>query len=402
MKKVFYSLLAALALAITGSSYAIDATVAASMNHSVFLDNGNVYAMGMNNYYQSDPTALSVTSSSNVRVPVYTGVQNVRSVAANGYHSAALTKDGKIVIWGQLAGTASTKPYVAVQSSVPVTDMALTTTGLYFVAGGWLHSWGFTSAAPVVVSSSNNVKNIVAGDTHVLALHTDGTVSTIGTSNLYGQLGRTGTATSLLPVTELQNVVEIAANSYTSFARTQDGIVYGFGRNQQSQLGLNNTLSQPVPVALNVAGVKKIVANYASTFLLKSDNTVMSAGWHDYISGSVYNVSKTFTTLPGITGVANIHAGGQQTFVDFGTVGQVRGWGGNGYGQLGDTTNVERHTLTYAYYTSMPAYQEPVAQTQTQTTGTCGSIYSNPLSNASNSNNNGHACQDNGKHNGQQ
>lgn len=393
MKKFINSTIIAAALSVVSAfSFAIEAKVAASMEHTVFIDDGNVYGMGLNNYRQSDPATLTIaatypyTSTEHVRVPVYIGIQNVYSVAAQGSRSAALTKDGKIYLWGQLTSHAWTKPYIPFTTSSPVTDIALTFTSMYAVSNGWLLSWNYNpSTAPTVVSTSGNVKSIVSGDKHLVVLHTDGTVSTIG-DNAFGQLGRSA-STGLDKVPGLTNIVEIAANTNTSLVRNAAGEVWGWGRNHQSQLGLGHTVNQFAPVLIpDTVGVKKITANYASTFFHMADNTVKAAGWHNYIAGSVYNVSKFFTVLPAITGALQVHAGGQQIFVDLGTPSQIRGWGGNSMGQLGDATNVERHTLTYAYFTKVaPA-------TINASTGTCGSIYANPFSNAQASNKNGAEC----------
>lgn len=400
--KTLQTLAFAVLALVSQLSHAIDSQVAASMYHTVFVDNGNVYGMGLNNYHQADPAVATAVlsnpmlSSESIDTPQFTGVQNAKLVAANGNRTAVVTNDGQLKVWGQLTGTAWTAPYIPFDFSAPITDVALTASKLYFVSGGWLFSWGF-SGDPVVVGTQGNVKAIAAGDLHLLILNIDGTVSSLGINNC-GQLGYGATSlntTTPAVIAGIRNAVEIAANTATSFVRLLDGTVLGFGKNASGQLGLNTTTNVGVPTPVpGLSGVQKMAVNYNSAFMLMSDGTVEAAGWHNYIAGSVYNTNKTFVVLPGLSGVKKLHAAGQQIFVDFGDVGQIRGWGGNAKGQLGDATLVERHQPTYGYYTEVPPYQ-PILADQT-----CGSLYSNPFSHADHSNAHGHSCSDNGQHNG--
>lgn len=429
MKKTFIrTILATILLSMANMGFCVEATVASSMAHTVFVDDGNVYGMGLNNYRQSNPNTTiaansnPILSTESVRTPVYIGLQNVRSVAANGNRSAAIKYDGSLWLWGNVSGSSWTKPYMPINGTGIVTDVALTTTALYFVVDGQVYTWAFTGN-PVQVSNPNDgrITSIAAGDKHVLALYANGTVASLGT-NANGQLGRgpiTTTSTSFVKVTGINDAVEVAANGSSSVVRTSTAVLWVFGKNSAGQLGLNNVADQLLPASITGAGgVKKVTVNYASVVLLMNDKTVKAAGNHNYIAGAVYNSNKTFVTLPGITDVLKLHASGQEVFVDFGTSGLLRGWGGNAQGQLGDATITERHNPTYAYFTKVAAYippyvapvppvvippvaVPPVVPTPPATeTGTCGSIYSNPFSNAGNSNNNGHDCQDNGNHGG--
>lgn len=362
MKNALRIIAAVLALS-SFNAHAIHATTAASMTHSVFLDAGNVHAMGLNNYHQTNPyvaspvAAYPQTSSESVRVPTYTGVNGAVSVAAANNRTVVLKNDGTIQFWGNTQSNATTLPINPFPSLHTVVDIAMTNLQMYIVAGNSLYSWDYNVAYPKLETvAMGNVESVAAGDDHIVILYKDGTVGTAGGS-AFGQRGTPEVNMNPLnvfvpyTVKGITNAVEIAAGGNMTFVRTATA-VYAFGKNQYSQLGLNNTDYTNHPVQVPVVGtVKKMAVNFAAAFLLMSDNTVQAAGFHDYIAGSVYTGSKVFTTLPGLTQVTQLFAGGQQVFVDLGMAGQVRGWGGNANGQLGDNTITERHTPTYAYYT---------------------------------------------------
>jgi alpha-tubulin suppressor-like RCC1 family protein len=409
MKTSFFRATLAVALSIISTlGFCTEAKISGSMNHTVFIDNGNVYGIGLNNFRQAFPETTTVAevnpwvSSEHIRTAVYLGIQNIRSVAANGNRSLALTNDGQMLLWGQLTSTAWTKPYNPITVPGVVTDIALSGTAMYFITDGQVYTWAFTGEVTQVSNSGHGaIKSIAAGDKHLVALYADGTIGTLGI-NTNGQLGfgtSATVATTLTKVVGISGAVEITANGSSSAVRATTGEILVFGKNIKGQLGLQNNIDVFAPVVVpGVTGVKKMTMNYAATFLLMNDNTVKASGFHNFIAGMIYNSNKVFETLPGITGTVSLEASGQQIFVDMSNaVGTLRGWGGNAHGQLGDNTIVERHNPSYAYFTPMPAYVAPVT-VGAVSTGTCGSIYSNPFGNAVASNKNGSTCKDKGNH----
>ncbi|HOT28179.1 MAG TPA: hypothetical protein PLU72_08305 [Candidatus Ozemobacteraceae bacterium] len=113
-----------------------------------------------------------------------------------------------------------------------------------------LLAWGLNSSGqlglgdtvsrdrPVPVPNCSNVRRVVCGAYHTLALKNDGTVWAWG-DNSYGQLGIGSTVSKSVPtrITSLTDIVGIAAGSYHSLAISANGTVYSWGRGDNGRLG---------------------------------------------------------------------------------------------------------------------------------------------------------------------
>ena len=144
----------------------------------------------------------------------------------------------------------------------PVRDVALGTHfAAYIVGDGDLYTAGFGGSTlqgvgclghgdissrhiPTLVDSLVEdgcaVQQVVAGESHGTVLTTEGEILTVG-SGSYGRLGNFETTDQLYfePV-EMEsgvNIVQIAGGKSFTLALTQDGIIYGWGRNHKGQLG---------------------------------------------------------------------------------------------------------------------------------------------------------------------
>lgn len=354
---------------IAPSASAVEARVAGSLSHSVFIDGGDVYGMGQNTFGEIVTNgAVPVTQ---YRTPQFTGIQNAKSVAATQGRTAVLKYDGTVTVWG-LLGANKYNSAVVLPMNQPASDVAITDSDVYYITNGEVFKWAFSTMTITKVSSFGigTVKQIAAGNRHIIALLTNGTVATVGT-NSAGQLGFGEKAAVVPMLTILPNVsdvIDVAAGAETSFARRSDKTLIAFGKNSRGELGFNTAVDQMLPQLVpNVVGVKKVVADNLATTLLMENGTLRAAGYHNFIGGTVYNTNKTFVELYGITNTVDVFAGGEQRFVitTNSIPGQLRGWGGNNTGKLGDGTITERHTLTYANYTpkSTPVVSTPVVST---------------------------------------
>ncbi len=151
----------------------------------------------------------------------------VSAVVCGENHTAAISKTGEVFTWGW--------------------------GGSFFSGCGALGS-GDTKdrkrPAPVLFGGSNEVKikKIACGRSHMIALGNEGEVWTWG----HGENGRLGNGTTAdqlepFPVDYFLDLdikcVDIACGNSFCLALSDDGKVYGWGKNDQSQLGLGGGIS---------------------------------------------------------------------------------------------------------------------------------------------------------------
>lgn len=362
---------------IMAPAYALQTNIAASGAHTVFIDNGVVFAMGSNTYGEINPGGAQQYAT-----PFLMGITNAKTVAATQWRVAVLKTDGTAVLRGLNYSTFNQGVYNFPASGI--TDIALSLSVVYFLKDGQVYSWsGDPSAAPVAVPGASSVNAIAAGYNHLVVLFSTNTVGTYG-ANGNGQLGD-GTATAATSVvrpTVADSILEIAAGANTTFVRTVSG-VYGFGENGSYQLGLADGMDRKVPTLVpNLTGVTKMMPGSIFTAMKLSDGTVSATGWHDYIMGGLYNTNKSFVQMP--IGTVNDGAAGSDHMIvrPSAATNYLAGWGGNVYGKLGTGDNTELHVLTNAYYTPpappvvvVPPPPAPVVPPVVET----GSAISNPL-----------------------
>ena len=288
------------------NAIAIAAGTASSLGpHSLALkSDGTVWAWGRNNAGQlGDGT----TASRNTPVQVIqtagtppTYFADAIAIAAGGSFSLALKSDGTVWAWGLGGylgdGTGNNRVNPVQVQTAPSTYL----TNIVSVSAGWKHSlavksdgtvwaWGYSQfgelgdgtttaqtksrAAQVSGLSGVNVIAVSAGQSHSLALKSDGTVLAWGW-NFYGQLGdgtqvSTGTPTQ---VSGLTNVIAIQASNGASFALKSDGTVWAWGRNVYGRLGDGTTQDRLTPVlvkdfsggagVVGVGGVNSVGGNF--------------------------------------------------------------------------------------------------------------------------------------------
>lgn len=360
-------------------AHAIETKIAGGNQHTVFINNGNVYGMGTNNEGE-----LLMNSSSIQSRPVYLGYQNVKSVMASVYRTAVLFNDGTVKFSGRrdFFTPAKTK----VQFTLPVSnvkDAAMSQKEFYYVVDGVLFKWTYQDkVAPVAVTTAEQgiVESVAASDNHAVVLFKNGTVGTIGL-NTFGQLGNGAAANKpnlAVVKLNLSNVSNIAVGQNRTFFLMKNGTVLATGANSRGELGIPDLQHKFTPTLVkDLSNVKKLVSGSIGTTALLNDGTIKVSGWHNYIQPGIYNVSHSFTSI-GITGVSDIGEPSDFTIVDQSQSGVIAGWGGNTNSKLGDGTNTERHTLSSTFFTVLP-----------------NSIIGNPKGNCSD-NTNGKGNQDNG------
>jgi len=269
--------------------------VAAGASHSLALSSdGKVVSWGLNTNGQlGDGTNTQSTEPVDVNVMGVLAGRTVVAIAAGSSHSLALCSDGTVVSWGlntygQLGNSSNDMSNVPV--AVTVASSALNGKNVVAIAAGGNHSlvlcsdgtvatWGLNGSGqlgngtttlqtkPVAVSTAGVlngkfVRMIAAGDSHSLALCSDGTTASWGL-NTSGQLGTGNNTQSSVPVmvndTGVLNgksVSMVSAGVSHSIAHCTDGTVATWGANSNGELGTNDTTNRNLPEVVDAAALQ--------------------------------------------------------------------------------------------------------------------------------------------------
>ena len=171
---------------------------------------------------------------------------------------------------------------------------------------------------------------------HTVILKADGTVWSYGINSSY-ELGDGTTTSSDMPIKvkfpEGTIIKQIAVGNTHNLALDSEGNVWGWGANSNNALG---TITARVPVKLGLTGIKKIAANNDQSMALTNDGYVYVWGLNNNGELGIRTYEKVTkpTLLPYINSVLDISLG-QNHSVLFATHGKVLSTGGNDNGAPG-------------------------------------------------------------------
>jgi alpha-tubulin suppressor-like RCC1 family protein len=202
------------------------------------------------------------------------------------------------------------------------TNIAATNTTCYALASNNLYSWGnnirgqlangFSAGAdnrssPVQITgtwSSLATTNMSAQ--HMLAIRSTGTLWGWG-SNGSGQLGQNNTsfaAVSPLQVGALTNWSSVVLGTNETFAFDSSGQLWGWGLNNNGQLGINNIISRSSPVQIGTVNEYRIISSgNNTTFAIKQNGTLWS--WGNNLYGQLGHSNVIFRSSPVQVGSLN-------------------------------------------------------------------------------------------------
>ena len=249
-------------------------------------------------------------------------------VGAEG-HTCALTEDGSLRCWGrnswgQLGASGQDRVFNQSASFVPVEVTGLTT----------------------------SVVAVTAGARHTCVVSSEAGLTCWG-DNEFGQLGRKKTnirpTSGFVDVPGLtEDVAASSAGGAHTCAVTTLGGVKCWGNNQWGQLGDGTTVDRDAPTDVLglTSGAVTISAGAAHTCALTTLGGVEC--WGSNFGGQLGNATNTGSATPvdviGLTsGVISISAGGYHTCA-ITRARELKCWGRNDQGQLGDGTTESRST----------------------------------------------------------
>jgi alpha-tubulin suppressor-like RCC1 family protein len=346
--------------------------IAGSTQTLVRLADGSALGFGFNFQGEvGDGTFNAVATPVPVLLPPAPAIATMdagQSMAADAGQSmaAAILADGSVWTWGsngsgQLGdGSNTTRPTPSQISAVGMTPATAISVGqnhmLAVGPGGSVWAWGNnlygqlgipsppnSSNLPLAVPGISGAVAVSAGETHSLALLSNGTVLAWG-RNFSGQLGD-GTTTDRAtpqPVPGLTGVVAVSAGTRHSIALLSNGTVRAWGDNGSGQLGNGGLVDSPVPVQVGfLTGVTAVAAGGNHTLALLGDQTL--AAWGENLFGQIGDSTTTNALFPTgvlfVRRVVGISAGLLHSAAVLAD-GSVRTWGGNIYGNLGDGSRV--------------------------------------------------------------
>ena len=252
----------------------------------------------------------------------------------------------------QVRGTESNVDFYAVPSALNNLGFWQVVAGddyvLLLSSEGTVYFWGIfgsasTYGAALRIPGIENVVAIAAGAQHCLALKDDGTVWSWG-ANGRGQLGDGTYSDSFekpVKVNDISDVKAIAAGETHSLAVRTDGTVWGWGDNSVYQIGKNfpRTITTPV-LKTDIKDVASVAASSRRSVALKSDGSVWQ--WGNWLigfpmGGSIYWMERYIQDPEdvGLKGIVAVSAGYQHS-VALEDDGTVWAWGMNSQGQLGN------------------------------------------------------------------
>ena len=367
--------------AVTTASYNITGQVGTGVASSVVLRaDGTVWTAGDNSIGE-----LGCGNFTSATTPVQALVLTGCVAVSSGYfHVLALKEDGSVWSWGNNGNGQLGTGNDGINYSIPAQVTGLS--GIVAVAGGGYHSlalkndgtvwaWGYNGlgelgdwttterAMPVQVQGlPTNIVAIAAGSYHSLALDGGGNLYGWGNNN-DGELGLGYNLSPLNPQYITNGVAAIGAGQFHSLYVRTNGTVWASGANNLGQLGNNTTNTTLTPVQVSgLTNAASVAAGYNFSAALASNGVVWS--WGDNSSKNLgitntYSFSAVPVQVTLVTGIAGLASQGSHSVVVL-TNGTVRGWGDNASGQLALGTTSASVAPSVSQFVAVQTNQAPL------------------------------------------
>lgn len=339
-------------------------------------EDGTVWCTGYNGSGNlGDGTNIDKTSFVKVK-----NLTDVKTISTGDGHTLALKKDGTVWAWGcnyggQLGDNSkeSRNVPVKVQGLENIKEIYATINKSFAIdSRGRLWAWGKNSYGELgngnkqdqvkpFMSNLTNIKQIACGSHHTLALKKDGTVWAWGKNNENQIQQGLGVEERITPtrIDKLKNIKQVAANRDHSLALNDKGIVFGWGKNENKQLGPSRYDTQfDVSEISNLEGVSSIYAGDDFTLFLRHDGSVCSVGnnLNGQLGDGTTENSESVRFVKVLENVVDLDAE-DSSAIAVNKDGYVYTWGNNDHGQLGDNSKINKAVpstiKSYIYYTQI-------------------------------------------------
>jgi alpha-tubulin suppressor-like RCC1 family protein len=327
---------------------------------------GSVFCWGNNENGQLGDGTM-VNSSIPVAVK---GLRDAVAVRAGWKHTCALTAGGAVKCWGynrngelgngQTADSSLPVDVTGLSSGAAAIGMGDDHTCAIMASGG-VKCWGYNDygqlgdgtqtsrSAPIEVKSlAMNAARVAGGWGHTCILSAGGGVRCWG-NNEYGQLGYGETSEyRFTPVDVLDlgsGVIGLAAGGGHTCALVTGGGIRCWGNNKYGQLGDGTAQIRILPVAVDglAQGAAGIAAGWNHVCAAMGNGELKCWGWNYWGQlgdGTQVTQSKPVNVRRLMDDVTEVAAGWAHTCAITAACG-VKCWGWNSFGQLGDGTNLD-------------------------------------------------------------
>lgn len=337
--------------------------VAIAVQYTVAIrSDGKLFGMGRNSEGQLGLSDTVARSS-----PTQIGTSSWSQVAAANSAVAAIKADGTLWTWGgntasgvlglgdtlsrsspvQISGGGSWTTVAVGYSHAMATKTDSTLWGWGFNANGQLGDLSVISrSSPVQVSGGGSWSMVSVGQLFTAAIKTTFGLFTWGNNNAGGQLGSGDTLARSSPVqvgTSSWTVISCSPDNQYSLGITTASKLFGWGINNDGQIGDSSILSRSTPTQVGNAANNWTTVNAARNHAagIQTDGSVWTWGYNaNYQLGSGTTTARSAPVqLDSPNSYSQVAAGQQGTFAIRSSTGLAYNWGTNTYGELGDLSN---------------------------------------------------------------